>query len=313
MDTKTIYHSSRELTGQPSHKKLALYSIGAVVIANILLLLVDSLMRYLIQDATGLTALGKRAMLQTVTSALQLALNLAAPFWAYGFTKVAMDIARQGNPTPDTLLTGFRRFWPLLRYLILVTIIGISYFFLSTMIGTMLFMLSPMSDQAMLAIEPALAQAETAALANDPEALNALMGPLMAQLLQRIWPMYLLIAIALCVILLPWLYQIRLTPYHILDGDNKVLFALAKSRHEMYGKRFSMFLLDLRFWWYYALLLIASVPLYVYSFTGGGQLAMWGLTLLSLGLQLLVQWQFLPRVETAYALAYDQLRIKEEP
>ena len=135
----------------------------------------------------------------------------------------------------------------------------------------------------------------------------------MLQLLQLIWPMYLLIAVALCVILVPWLYQIRLASYHILDGDNGALFAIAKSRQEMYGKRFSMFLLDLRFWWYYALLLVASVPLYIQSFVGGGQLAMRGLTLLSLGLQLLVQWQFLPWVETAYALAYDHLRIKEEP
>ena len=123
--------------------------------------------------------------------------------------------------------------------------------------------------------------------------------------------MYLLIAIALGVLLIPWLYKLRLAPFHILDGENSALRAMAQSQYEMHGNRFEMFKLDLCWWWYYGLLALASVPMYIYIYHGGGDVMYWVLTLTSYGLQVLVQWQLMPRVQTSYALAYDQL--KKEP
>lgn len=310
MDPKSIVQAATRLSSGRTPRQLALYSAGALAIANILLLLVQEIIGSFLQDATGLAALGRRSVLMTVQSVFRLAVNLAVPFWNFGFFRVAMELARENAPTPDTLLHGFRRFWPLLRLLIIESLMAFGYILLSTMLGTMLFMMTPIADRAFEMIAPALQAAESI---TDPAALNAMMEPLMLELLKLIWPMYLLIAAALGLFLVPWLYQVCLAPYHILDGRKSALIAMNQSRYEMHGNRLSMFLLDLRWWWYYVLLTLATVPLYLPDFLGGGKGFLWGMTLLSLALQLVIQWQFLPRVQTSYALAFDQLRHKNLP
>lgn len=310
MNPRSIIRSAKDLTGDPKYNRLALISVAVLMAVNILLLLAEMLIDHFLQDATGLAALGKRSVLLTVQSALSLAVSLATPFWSYGFYRVAMDIARKGDPTPNTLLHGFRRFWPLVRLLIIMFLMTIGYALVGTMLGTTLYMMTPWADKAFAMAAPAIQAAE--AMTSDPAALNAMMEPLVVEMLKYLWPMYLLIAIALGAFLIPWLYQLCLAPYHILDGEKSALRAMELSRHEMYGNRFAMFRLDLSWWWYYGLLALAAAPIYIYNFMGGSTLAMWSMVLLSYGLQLLIQWQWLPCVQTSYALAFDQLRYKEE-
>lgn len=309
MNPKSIAQTATRLSSGKDLKQLALYSAGVLALANLLLLLVQEIIGSLLEDATGLAALGKRSLLLTVQSAFSLAVTFAAPFWTFGFYRAAMERARENTPTPNTLLHGFRRFWPLLRLLLIETLMATGYVLLSTMLGTMLFMMTPMADRAFEMIAPTIQAAESV---TDPAALNAMMEPLMLELLQQIWPMYLLIAAALGLFLVPWLYQVCLAPYHILDGQKSALIAMNQSRYEMHGNRLSWLLLDLRWWWYYGLLALATVPLYLPDFMGGKGF-LWGMTLLSLALQLVIQWQFLPRVQTSYALAFDQLRHKNLP
>ena len=308
MNPRSITQTATQLSSGKDLKQLALYSAGALALANLLLLLVQELIGSLLTDATGLAALGKRSLLLTVQSAFSLAVTVAIPFWTFGFYRAAMERARENRPTPDTLLHGFRRFWPLLRLLLIETLMAAGYILLATTLGTTLFMMTPIADRAFEMIIPYLQAAESI---TDPAALNALMEPLMLDLLQQIWPMYLLIAVALGIFLVPWLYQICLAPYHILDGQKSALLAMNQSRYEMHGNRLSWLLLDLRWWWYYVLLTLATVPLYLPDFISGKGF-LWGMTLLSIALQTVIQWQFLPRVQVSYALAYDQLRHKEE-
>jgi len=310
MEPKILYRSATELSAGQRLKQLALLSVGVMVAANLFLLLVGELISSLMQDATGLAMLGKRTTLLTIQSLLEFAVSVALPFWGYGFYKAAMFVSRKAEPNKKTLLWGFQKFWPLLRLLALELAIGIGYALLATVGATMLYMMTPWAARVMAQIEPALIQATT--LTNDPEALNALMEPVVAEMMKGMWPMYLLIVMALGALLIPWLYKLRLAPYHILDGENSALKAMAISQQEMYGNKFSFFKLDLCWWWYYGLLALAVSPLYVYAYTGGSNGLFWVLTLVSYGLQLVIQWQFLPRVQTSYALAYDQLKSKTD-
>jgi uncharacterized membrane protein len=309
MNPKAHYEAARELTQNPLHKQLSLISVAAVIAANILLLLLQVLINHLMADAVGLSAMGKRTGLMTVQSVLQFAVSLALPFWTYGFHRVAMEIARKGDPTYHTLFAGFRRFGPLLRLMLLETIIATGLVLLGSWISTMLYMMTPFAAQVIEKITPALAEAENL---TDPAAVAALMEPVMQEMIKDLWPMYLLIVIVLGALLIPWLYKLRLAPYHILDGQNSALVAMSLSKYEMHGNRFAMFRLDLQWWWYYGLLVLSAAPLYIYSYMGGSTGAMWAMTLLSYGLQFLVQWQLLPRLQTSYALAYDALTHKDE-
>jgi len=309
MEPKRIYTAARDLSGNPLHHRLALVSAGVVTAANLLLLLLETLIGNMMTDAVGLAALDKRTMLMTVQSVLELAVNILLPFWVYGFTQVAMEIARKGEPSYGSLLAGFRRFGPLLRLLLLETFIAMGYIMLAVWGATALYMISPFAARVMETVTPALEQAETI---TDPAALSALMEPVMEQMLQSLWPLYLLMVLALGVILVPWLYKLRLAPYHILDGENSALRAIALSKYEMHGNRIAMFRLDLRWWWYYGLLILSAAPLYIYSAVGGGETLLWLLTLVSLGLQLLLECLLMSRVQTAYALAYDALKRKDE-
>ena len=309
MEPKRIYASARELTGDPRHYRLALVSAGVVVAANLLLLLLETLIGHMLTDAIGLAALGKRTALMTVQSVCELAVNILLPFWVYGFMQVAMEIARKGEPTYSSLLAGFRRFGPLLRLMLLETLIASGFIMLAVWGSSMLYMLSPFAARIIEDITPALEQAQTI---TDSAALSALMEPVMEEMLKDLWPFYLLLALSLGVLLIPWLYKLRLAPYHILDGENGALRAMALSKYEMHGNRFAMFLLDLRWWWYYGLLILSAAPLYIYTYVGGSEAFLWLMTLVSLGLQLVAEWLLMPRVQTSYALAYDALKRKDK-
>lgn len=309
MNPKAHYEAARDLTQDPIHKQLALISVGAVIAANILLLLLQTLLLHMMTDAVGLAALGKRAAFATIQSVLQFAVTIVQPFWTYGFYRVAIEIARKESPTCKSLFSGFHRFGPLLRLLIMESLIATGLVLLGSWISTMLYMMTPFAAQVIEKITPALAEAEKL---TDPAAQAALMEPVMQDMIKDIWPMYLLVVVVVGAILIPWLYKLRLAPYHIMDGENSALQAMALSKYEMYGNRFAMFRLDLHWWWYYGLLILATVPLYAYSYFGSGDVVMWVSTLLSYGLQFLVQWQLLSRLQTSYALAYDALKRKDK-
>lgn len=309
MNPKSLCQSAGQLSGMKQLKQLALLYIGVILGANLLLLLSDLLISQMMADAVGLAALGKRSVLMTVQTLLQLAVSAAVPFWSYSFYQAAILTARQQIPGKQAMLSGFHRFGPLLRMLLLEGLIATGYMMLASIGASMLYMMSPLAERAMNEIAPILMEAES--LTSDPEALNALMEPAMEQLIKNLWPMYLLMIAAMGVLLIPWLYKLRLAPYHILDGENSALQAMAKSQHEMYGNRFTMFKLDLCWWWYYGLLTLSALPLYAAGFFGYDNLLFWVLTLCGFGIQFLIQWQLHPRVQASYALAYDQL--KKEP
>lgn len=300
MDRKQFRQTAAALTGNPGFKRLALYSAGAVAAANILLLLLQLLTDRLIQNATGLDGLSKRSGILTMQSVLDFAISIAAPFWSFGFYKVAMDIARNNQPETKTLLFGFQRFWPLLRLLILEILTFFCLAMLGGMAASMLYVNTPLSNALMKYI-PTLEAAEQL---TDPEAIAALIEPILPSMILDMLPLFLLVFLAIGVLVIPWAYKIRLAHYHVLDGLNHATVAMALSKQEMRGSRFALFKLDLSWWWYYLLLMLTSAPQFL------PKIPLLVSAILTFGLQVLVQWLFMARVETSYALAYDWLRFK---
>lgn len=269
-------------------------ALGVPLVAQVVLSLLD----LQIADTEGLAGIGTRSVFMSLQLLLTGMITVLTPFWSYGYMGVALQTAK-GLPTrPDKLLSGFRRFWPLLRLSILLIAL---YFFLGSACmyaGSLLYMLTPHSaavieqmDQIMLTLESTVPNEE-----------------LLMNLAASMWPAYLLIGILLTVVLVPISYRLRLAEWTIMDGNNRALFAMAVSNFSMRGRCFRMFLLDLSFWWYYLLsALFISLGDMGRLIPGGGELAFWGFYLLGVILQFGLLVLFMPKVQTTYAIAYTTL------
>ena len=299
MDIKQLKNiaAERVATARFDAKKLALIFTGATVLLSFVISLVSFLLSRQMESAMGLGGLGTRTILSAAQILIMLAGAVASPFWNLGYTRAALDTARDGSAEPKTLLAGFSRFFPAVRLLLLRGLLMIAAALGSVQVGTILYMLTPVSMVAMDRIETLLAGGE-AALA-DPAAIE--------QLADVFWPMYLLIGIVLLVVLIPMLYRLRLVEFSLMDGREKALKNMLESNFLMRGKCLWMFKLDLSFWWYFLLQALAAAVSYGDLLFNGSDAAYWIFYIFSAGAQLALGWQFLPRVQTAYALAYDEI------
>ena len=105
--------------------------------------------------------------------------------------------------------------------------------------------------------------------------------------------------------------------YVILDQKGiRGISAMILSAALLRRRRWQLFKLDLRFWWYYGLKLLCTVLLYgdmILETVGvvlpvGSGMAYVLTYVLYLGGLFAVEISFRPRVETAYACAYEQLK-----
>ena len=278
-------------------KKLALIFTGAAVALSLVMTLINFLLSRQIEGTGGLSGLGTRTILSAIQMFVLIGGTLVTPFWNLGYIQASLDTARDGSATPKTLLEGFRLFLPAVRLFLLQGALLTVVFVVAVQAGTMLFMLTPASAVAMELIEQLLAGGEAAFA--DP----AIAG----QMVSIFWPMYLMIGIVLLAALLPVLYRLRLVEYYLVDGLERALQNMVLSNTRMRGNCLWMFRLDVSFLWFYLLQGLAVVLAYGDYFFGGSDVAYWIFYILSALAQLAVGWAFLPRVQTAYALAYEEI------
>lgn len=304
MDNPTLKHSAAQALASATYPpgRLALLHTGAAALLTVLTTLISFLLTRQVDATTGLSGLGTRTILLMAQMLLTVASVAAMPFWEYGFLRAAMGYSRREQVTPATLLAGFRRFGPVLRLILLRSLLVMGISILCVQAAGILFMLSPLSTALMTQLDQLLATADPTTL--DPAALEGLM--------QYMIPVYVLSGVLLCVVLIPFLYRLRLADYMVLDGTDKALYALRLSSHSMRGNRLTLLKLDLSFWWYYLLLLLCAVLAYgdkllpLLGITMNADLAFWTFYLLSIAVQLLIAWRFTPLLQTTYATFYDQ-------
>lgn len=310
MDIRTIKQAAADhLSAAPyDPKKLALLYSGMAVILSVLLTVVNLFLTRQMDGTGGLAGIGTRTALSFAQTMLLLATTVAMPFWEMGFYKAALNLSRREPARPATLLSGFRRFGIVLRLTLLRTGLVVAITFACLQAAMILFMMSPWGLQTLEVAEKLLA---TGATALDEAAME--------QMLESMYPAYILFGVLACALLIPLLYRFRLADWAVMDDATGALRAMGNSSYWMHGRRKWLFRLDLHFWWYYALQALAALIAYgdmllpVLGIHMNADLALVLFTALSGLVQLVTAWQFAPLLQTTYACAYQALRAEKPP
>lgn len=298
----------------PNEKKIIAVYIGASLLVSTIVVLANLLLDNRIDGTSGLDSMGSRTILQTIQMVLMLGQFLALMVWEYGYLGTVLKITRRQNADHRTLLDGFPVFWPVLRLTIiqygLLFLLTFASVYLGTMVFTVTPFVNPLVDAMLPLLERAAAPAEIMADPAVVEAANNMLLPLLGVVLA----VYALLA-------LPIQYLFRLAGYCLLDNPRAgALRAMGESRRLMRRNRLNLLKLDLSFWWYFLLDLIAMGVCYADQW-----LPLLGITLpfsedagylLTYGLYLpihfAINYYFRNRLEVTYAKAYEALKPKPQ-
>ena len=310
-DRNGLKTAAEQALSQASYdpRKLALIHTGAALALSLALTVLNFILSRQIDSTGGLSGIGVRSVLSTAQSVLSIINALILPFWEMGFVAAAIAMSRRNAATPNTLLSGFRRFGPVLRLNLLQGALYVGIAFLCIQISAGIFIMTPFSDPLLAALEQLYATGTTVP---DDTAIAALS--------ELILPVYGIFAILFCLLAIPLSYRFRMAGFAIMDNEKiGALRAMGKSHKMMRYNRFSLFKLDLSFWWYY-LLQLASMGLgfgdLLLSALGvelvNADVAFFGFYGVHLLCQLGLAWWMQSRVQTTYAMAYEAVRPEAE-
>ena len=311
LNGKKIIARARERLQGVNTQPLVLLHTGVTVGAAFVIMLLQYLLAEGIGNTGGLSGMGMRSVLETAQLVLQWANTLLLPFWSLGFLHVALLWAREAQADKRDLLAGFRRVGPYLGLMLNRAILTILVLVVSINISSVIYMMTPAADRILELAE---------SFGNTDQMYDYLYSLDMEQimvLLRSMIPMMVIGCVLASVLLIPLLYRFRMGEYVILDQKGiRGIGAMILSAALLRRRRWQLFKLDLRFWWYYGLKLLCTVLLYgdmILETVGvvlpvGSGMAYVLTYVLYLGGLFAVEISFRPRVETAYACAYEQLK-----
>ena len=314
---KQIHHTARQsLASNRGHAGTAalIYS-GSICLLALISTVVSWYLNQQIAGTGGLSNMGLRSILATIDYILPFVQVIVSMGLGLGYCALALDVARHRNARPATLLEGFYRFFPLLRSALLQGVIFVGLATVCMYISSWIFMMLPASKAFYEIMTPYL---ESLSVLNSELVLDE--ATLMAAA-STMTPMVIIFAVVFCLAALPVSYQYRMVSYCLLDSDRPGAFAaLRESRIMMRRNRFALFRLDLSFWWYYLLEALAVVicygdmllPLVGVSLPWSGTVSYFLFLVLSLGVQFLVYFLFMNRIQVTYATAYEAIRPKPQ-
>ena len=311
MDLRSSREAASRSLSQASYdpKKLAVVHIGAVTLVSLVLALVNYLLSLGLSSTAGLSGIGLRSALGTVQYILSAGSSLLLPFWEIGFLFAALKMARGESAEPRSLLEGFRRFAPVLRLFFLEMLIYTGLAIAAVQIASTIFVITPLSAEMQEVIQ------SHAGLLSSGQSLE-LSEELIATITPHMIPVYVIFLILFAIVAIPLFYRLRLARFAVMDDAPRARIALAVSTRATKGHRWSLFLVDLSFWWFYAAQIgIAALSYAVELLTLLGislpvnkDVAVLVCYLVSLALQFLLFRQFGSYVHTTYAHCYDRLR-----
>ena len=311
LNSKLLKHQTAQRLEEASYppRHLALLHSGIALVCSLALTVVTYLLSRQISGTGGLAGIGTRTVLQSIQSVLSTALTVGMPFWEFGFIAAAMGYARQEGVGPKDLLTGFRRFGPILRLLLLQMVIYGLIAVAVTQIASTVVMMSPFGAGMLDVMQTLSGNTEFMQTGVFPEEM-------MEQLLKAAIPVYVVAGALFLAASIPVAYRLRLARYMVLDAERpRALACLLQSNRAMKGNCLALFKLDLSFWWYWALQGVCSLlafgdvllPLVGIELPFGADGAMFLFYGLQLAGSLALAWAWRAPVETAYALAYDAI------
>lgn len=263
---------------------------------SLLVSLLSQFLDYKISGTGGLSNMSSRSVLSTIQSILPIAQTVILMGLEMGYIHATLRFARKQYADPGELKTGFRFFAPLLRMILLQTLIYSLILLAVTNLVVKAYLLLPFGQPL-------------------PDAITSMLDATGA------FPLLAAIMAVFALLTVPLAYGYRMANYRLIDHTREgARAALRNSRRMMRGNRFRLFKVDLHFWWYYLLTFLASVICY-----GDQLLPLAGIELpisdtvayflfyaVYLAVQACLFILFRNRLEVTYATAYDAIRPQED-
>lgn len=219
----------------------------AVAVINFLLGIMADKMT---AGVSGLDALDTVAIMETAQTVLNLAASILPTFWTMGYLFCLLRISA-GEPMEDkTLLQGFRAFGPIVRKELLWGLVMTALMTAGFYIGSILVSFTPLAQPMM----------EAGTLYAD---LSSLTDQQLTHLLQASAPVLIVCTAVSLLLVIPMTYRLRMSNYILMENPRfGALFSLLASFRMTKGHCLRLFLLELRFWWYYAAMIVATLLSY---------------------------------------------------
>lgn len=307
--------ANRLESGKDPQKVVLVYS-AIVALSALAVNVVQFILDNQISKTGGLQNIGTRSVLSTLNAVLPLVQTVVLMCLALGYTTAMLRIARRQYASEKTLKAGFERFWVLLRTRLLLMLIYFAIAFGLSYLAMILFLVTPFSSGLTdLILSLSASGAITPeALLNDEALLLALYDALI--------PMMVIYLVLLIPIIWAVSYRYRLVNYFLIDQPKLGAFgALRESKQKMKGNIKCLFKIDLSYWWYYLLRMLSASLVYVdlilmilgIQLPLSGTMQYFAVVIVYLASDFALNYFFLNRVETTYALFYDTLNPQQPP
>lgn len=296
-----------------NHNRLVMIYAGVTVLVLALTSAATWWLQNQIGSTGGLQGIGMRSILETASTMLQVGSSITLPFWTMGYIFCILGVVRGNRMETKDLLGGFRRFFPLLR----LNLYRVFKYFILGMLclypSIMVYLMTPLANPVMELLEPLVNNATdtTQVLAMMDEATSAALAEAMMPWMAVYGLMFLLLAA-------PLYYRLRMADYLLLDNPKLgAMQAVRLSTVLTLRKRMQLFLLDLRFWWFYLglglCMAVCYLPLMFSWF--GIFLPLWA-DYACYGAYLVLQFGLIVaaqnKVEATWAVAYETLMQEQQ-
>lgn len=315
---RAVHHTARERLSAASGNSRAI-ALWYTLICSVLALISTILTAVLtdrIADTGGLSNMGLRSILSTGQAVLPIAQAIITGCLSLGYHYAILRIIRGNTPDPRDLLFGFRNFGPMLRAVLIQSLLYLSYGILSMYLACTVFMATPYADPFYAAMEP---------LMDSPSMLNGQVVVDEAMILaasETLEPMVWIWGGIFLLLFLPAYYGLRMTTFCIADNPRRgALAALNRSKTMLRRNRIALLKLDISMWWFYLLQFLISavcygdmlLPLVGIKLPFGSTFSYYFFFVLSLILQVVTYYFLMNRVYAAYAVVYEGLQPPPEP
>lgn len=309
--------AASRLSASSAPKKIVFIYLAVSMALSVLLSICDLLLSRAMQDTSGLGDFGTRSILQTAQTILPYLNLLFLMCWELGYTNAILRISRKVPADEKSLTRGFSLFGVALRSSMLQGLIYLGLILVCSYGGAMIYMMSPFASPLIELLEPYVNDASLlsgATLALDDATLAAMENAML--------PAVGIILIVFAAIAIPISYRLRMVNYVVLDNPHAgALNAIRESRKMMRGNCKALLRIDLSYWWYYALCLLAALVCYgdviLSYFDVALPMSDTLAAILFYGLYFAITFAInIPlknKISQTYALVYDAIRPKPQP
>ena len=296
-----------------NYRKILLVYAAVAMGVSLLAALMNLFLNSQVVKTGSLDGMKIKMIWEATATVSELALAFLSPIWTLGLVGVVLGFARGKNAEPKDLIGGFSRFGAGLGMYLLTTLLYILALLATVYIGTALMSFLADADKLTGILSPYLSSIEANPdILYEPAFLQTLP---VGEILGCLW-LPILITLLILVVFVAFLsYRLRLAKYYLMDGMG-AFQAMSKSFASMKGNVFAFLRLDLSYWWYYGLMLlfgsgalVTLVPILL-GMPQVSELGAVGMQFLSFIALCALYWWKGAQVETTFALAYENLKIK---